>query len=178
MAIISASQQAVPSYHFYTGDFWWILSAGGLSYLRTVLDSEYDRYLLQAFKQISIPEESFYQAGLRRSSLADQLVNDSVHYSLWGDGAHPLPLSCNDLPVMRKSPKLFARKFDRSVDAHVLAQIDRMLDNEEERRVESPRDLVAWHFVAVAKQPGRKYCGKYCFGLGICNLPPEANEKR
>lgn len=131
MKMAFPSQRVVPTNQIFKGSAWWALSAGAISYLHTSLDSACARRFIQAHKRVSIPEESFYQTWLQRSPLADQLINDEVHYIKWDEGSHPLPLSSKDLPAMRQSTKLFARKFDQRVDGQLLAQIDQMLDDED-----------------------------------------------
>lgn len=131
MTMTRPSQPLVPSDHFYKGSAWWALSAEATSYLHTSLDSAYARRFIRAYKRVAFPEESFYQTWLHLSPLVDQLINGEVHFIKWGEGSHPLSLSSDDLPAMRQSTKLFARKFDQRVDAQLLDQIDRMLDDEE-----------------------------------------------
>jgi hypothetical protein len=58
--------------------------------------------------------------------LAATVDNESLHYHDWSRGsAHPATLRAADLPKLRASGKLFARKFDASVDSEILDLLDR-----------------------------------------------------
>jgi hypothetical protein len=61
------------------------------------------------------------------SELAPTVVNDNLRYIDWSRGARPAVLGMADLEALRRSPKLFARKFDVTVDRQVLDAIDREL---------------------------------------------------
>jgi hypothetical protein len=59
------------------------------------------------------------------SPLRDEIVTENVHYVDWTQGGtSPKILTVDDLPALRATPKLYARKFDADVDAAVLDAID------------------------------------------------------
>jgi hypothetical protein len=53
-----------------------------------------------------------------------EIVNDALRFTLWAPGeSHPRVLNQADLPAMAASGKLFARKFDTTVDQPVLSRL-------------------------------------------------------
>jgi len=60
------------------------------------------------------------------SPYGDAIVNDDLRYVRWGDpdAGSPSVLTAMEFTDLARSPKLFARKFDTSVDSTVLDMID------------------------------------------------------
>jgi hypothetical protein len=100
---------------------YWTLSRAAVAYCLDVLGRRRD--VLRFFRGAFIPEENIFQMLLLASPLADTLVNDDQRYVRW-DGAHPHVLRTRDLDALQASGKLFARKFDRHVDARILDLLD------------------------------------------------------
>jgi hypothetical protein len=75
---------------------------------------------------VLIPDEIFYQTILLNSPLQQTVVNDEVHYIAWPElsGPHPDILGVPDFDRFMATDKLFARKFDATVDSTVLDRID------------------------------------------------------
>jgi len=60
------------------------------------------------------------------SPLAETVDNEELHYLDWSArNAHPATLTAADLPKLRASERLFARKFDAAVDSEILDLLDR-----------------------------------------------------
>ncbi len=54
------------------------------------------------------------------------MVNDNLRYIDWTEGkVSPQTFTIDDLLVLRDSGKLFARKFNESVDAAILDELDK-----------------------------------------------------
>ena len=70
------------------------------------------------------PTSSSSRPILLNSQYADSVVNDNLRYIDWTRGPRPAVLDAGDLPALRASPKLFARKFDVHHDPEVLDLID------------------------------------------------------
>ncbi len=72
-----------------------------------------------------MPEELFFQSILLGTDFARHhgVVDDDLRFLHWNGAPHPLTLTTNDLPDMLDSGKLFARKFDATVDGTVLAHL-------------------------------------------------------
>jgi hypothetical protein len=79
------------------------------------------------FARADIPDELFFQTVIMNSRLADTVVNDNLRYIDWTRGVRPAILTTDDLPALKASPKLFARKFDVTRDERILDLIDREL---------------------------------------------------
>jgi hypothetical protein len=97
----------------------------GRPHRRCVLDVVDRRpEIARFFRRTAFPDETFFQTILASSPLNDTLVNDNRRYIRWTGGASPETLRRADLPELRRSPALFARKLDASVDESLLDAID------------------------------------------------------
>ena len=97
----------------------------GRPHTRYVLDTVRRRPdVVRFFRRTAFPDETFFQTILASSPLNDTLVNDNRRYIRWTGGASPETLRLADLAELRRSPALFARKLDASVDESLLDAID------------------------------------------------------
>jgi len=108
----------------FGGSQWWNLSHAAADYILGFLDEhrDYRRY----HEHTILPDEMFFQSILLGTEFPGRqaVVNDAHRFAIWPDGAsHPRTLTTDDLPVILKSEKLFARKFDASVDSAVLVEL-------------------------------------------------------
>ena len=110
----------------FGGPAQWNLSRDCVEYL--VETMQCDKALMQFFKHVSTSIEVFYQTVLLNSPLKNHIVNDDLHYIKWPpvDSPHPLILRKQDFAQFSRMDKLFARKFDATVDADVLDMIDQV----------------------------------------------------
>ena len=109
----------------YNGSAHWCLSRACLEHV-----ASRDPALDDFFRWSACPDESFFQTILMSSPLADTLINDDLRYIDWSEGGpSPRVLTVYDLERMRRSPALFARKFDPRVDAEVLDALDAHIDS-------------------------------------------------
>jgi hypothetical protein len=100
---------------------YWSLSPEAVAYC---LDYARRRPDVGRFLRRSLAsDENYFQMVLLSSQLAPTLVNEDLRYLEW-DGWHPRTLTAHDLDPMLESRKLFARKFDPSVDGEVLDALD------------------------------------------------------
>ncbi len=114
-------QRLVP----YGGSSYWWLTREAVGYVRrfVVENPGYYRF----FKHVDVPDESFFQTILINSPLRDSVVNDELRHVDWTRNPMPAIFRVDDLELLRRSPKLLARKFDVTVDAEILDLIDREL---------------------------------------------------
>ena len=79
------------------------------------------------YKRSHIPNEMFFQTIIMNSPLKNEVVNKDEWYIDWSRAreGHPPILTKADLPLLLASEKLFARKFDVTVDSEVLDLIDK-----------------------------------------------------
>jgi len=77
------------------------------------------------FKMSWAADELIFQTILHNSPYKERIVNDNLLYVDWSEKkASPKVLTMDDVPAMVASGKLFARKFNSSVDTKVLDYLD------------------------------------------------------
>jgi Core-2/I-Branching enzyme len=124
--ILPEKRQLPKPYRAYGGSAYWCLSAECVQYLYDLFRR--DRKIVRFFKYTNVPDELFYQTILATSPLKDSLINDVLQYMQWeANSFHPTILRAKDFDAIAASPKLFARKFDATVDAEILDLIDQKL---------------------------------------------------
>jgi len=75
--------------------------------------------------RVLIPDEIFIHTIMGNSPFPIAAGRNNPHYIRWTVGPHPDVLSEKDLPALRESEKLFARKFEWSREARLLDRVDR-----------------------------------------------------
>jgi hypothetical protein len=118
----------------YGGGAYWNLSRACVEHVARFVESRPD--VVDFFRHVDIPDELLFQTVLMNSELAGSVVNDNLRYIDWTRGPRPALLEARDLPALRASPKLFARKFDVFHDAEILDLVDTELLREPERATE------------------------------------------
>ncbi|CAN5266835.1 beta-1,6-N-acetylglucosaminyltransferase [soil metagenome] len=113
----------------YGGEHWWCFSKEAVFYIMKYL-KEHPEYL--EFHRYSLcADEMFFHTIIGNASekeIKDNIVNDDLRYIDWSEGKDsPKILELSDLDLIRKSSKLFARKFDSNVDSEVLNEIDKII---------------------------------------------------
>jgi hypothetical protein len=107
----------------YGGMALWALTGETLAWLMRFLAERPD--VPRFFRHTKMPDETFFQTVLLSSPLAGTVDNELLHYLDWSSGsAHPATLRAADLPKLRASGMLFARKFDAAVDSEILDLLD------------------------------------------------------
>jgi hypothetical protein len=109
----------------YGGGAYWCLSRACTEYVARFIADRPD--VVKFFRSVDIPDELFFQTIVLNSELRDTVVNDNLRYIDWTRGRRPAILHASDFEALRKTPKLFARKFDVSQDESVLDLIDHHL---------------------------------------------------
>lgn len=102
------------------GAQFWALSSQDAGYLEEF--SRNNPRVLRFFKHVFVPDEIYIQSVMGSSPMRDNLTNDCLHFLEWQRPGNVLLAS--DLPSLRRSPYLFARKFEMSVDPEVFDLID------------------------------------------------------
>lgn len=107
--------------HPHFGSAFWYLHRSCLKYIHDYVTGhpEYVRF----FHHVLIPDECFFQTLLMNSPLAPAIAPRNLTYIDWRP---PWPgiLTIADLPKLRQSDGLLARKFDPMVDGKILDQLD------------------------------------------------------
>ena len=86
---------------------------------------KHDLSVRRFFKLSWAPDEMIFQTILYNSHFQKNMVNNNLLYVDWSmGGASPKVLTMADAPLLAKSDKLFARKFNPSVDEKILDYLD------------------------------------------------------
>jgi Core-2/I-Branching enzyme len=106
----------------YGGGPYWCLSQDVAEYVyRFIHDHpEYVRF----FQHVYIPDELFFQTAVMNSPFRETIVNDNLRFTDWSQKPAPAILREADFPRLVSSGKLFARKFDETVDSTILDLLD------------------------------------------------------
>jgi hypothetical protein len=120
----------------FGGSMYWALPREAVLYLTDIAKRE--PQFLRFFRHTFAPDEMFVQTMLMNSPLRSRVKTLAapccygLHYIKWSPGhARPETLGSADLPSLRSTPALFARKFDVHTDKNILDAID--------------SELLGWH---------------------------------
>jgi hypothetical protein len=108
----------------FAGEVWF---SANHRCARRILDFyDNDRNVADHYRRTLVPEESYLQTVLANAPDL-KLSQDYLCYVDWtGGGSNPKVLTLDDLPQLVKTGAHFARKFDESVDASILAELDKL----------------------------------------------------
>lgn len=111
-------------YRPFGGGQWWTLSRAAVTHVASVA-ARHPR-LMRFFAHSFAPDESYVQTILGNSEFVGRVTGDDQRLTIWDRPKPPFPavLRGEDLPLMRASGKLYARKFSDTVDADVYGRID------------------------------------------------------
>lgn len=109
----------------FGGSSYWCLPRECIEYIYDLTTQ--NRAFVDFFKYVDVPDEIFFQTIILNSRFERMAVNDNLRYIDWQDldAGSPAILRKSDFARLVSSPKLFARKFDATIDADVLDRIDR-----------------------------------------------------
>lgn len=111
----------------FGGSSYWCLPRACVEYVNGFV-RQHPRFV-RFFRHVDVPDEIVFQTILLNSALRDRVVNDNLRHIDWRDptSGSPAILGAADFEALAASPKLFARKFDATVDATILDMIDERL---------------------------------------------------
>jgi Core-2/I-Branching enzyme len=111
----------------FGGSSYWCLAWDCVEYVHRFVQA--NPRFVAFFRRVDVPDELFFQTVLLNSPLGERIVNDDLRYIDWRDitSGSPAVLTSSDFPAIQASPKLFARKFDATVDSKILDLIDEQL---------------------------------------------------
>lgn len=102
----------------YGGSQWWSLTGKCIVWLAAICKP--DNIVYEFYKSTYIPDEMFFQTIIMNSPFAKSVVNDNLRYIDWTRGTeYPRILTKDDWNRIVKSKKIFARKFDYSIDSFI-----------------------------------------------------------
>ena len=111
----------------YCGSQWFALPIETIKWVMEFINkhNEYLKY----HQYTNIPDEIFFQS-IIHSRIKSSLISDSVTYqNLRTDANPPHTFVSENFDELKKSPLLFARKFDMEFDCKILDEIDKHLLN-------------------------------------------------
>ncbi len=110
----------------YGGRAFWCLNRKHVEYANEFIEK--NPSFVNFFKYVSIPDEMFFQTLFMNSSYKEEFANDDLRHIEWVEGdSHPKIFNVEDFDKLADSKKLFARKFDLSVDEKISEKIDKEL---------------------------------------------------
>jgi hypothetical protein len=111
----------------YGGYAWWAFKKSTVQYLLSFFDNNPD--FNSFFEHTLIPDEMYFQTVLMNSEFRDNVVSEFIKESVWDWEFHsstdPITFTMKELDFLKKSKKLFARKFDDHLDKQILDEIDK-----------------------------------------------------
>jgi len=112
---------------FYGGGYW-VLHRRAVDFVLNFLRSRRD--VVNYYKYSYIPDEMFFNTILGNSGLP--IMNDLPYYVRFGPDniGNPDVLTAADYPTLMQSNKMFARKFDRTIDESILTLLDTHADEQ------------------------------------------------
>ncbi|MEG4799096.1 beta-1,6-N-acetylglucosaminyltransferase [Microcoleus sp. ARI1-B5] len=115
------------SFPLYGGSAHWCLTGECVKWIDDFVKQNTN--FVNRFNYTSCADEIFYQTLILNSPFKDKIINDDLRYMDWPyvNAYHPRNLEKKDFEKIRESDKLFARKFDMTVDADILDMIDEMI---------------------------------------------------
>ncbi|MEH3111742.1 beta-1,6-N-acetylglucosaminyltransferase [Pedobacter terrae] len=112
--------------NLYSGSQWWSFPINLIHYILNFLEAHPD--YIYYFKQVYLPDESFFQTLLLNSTenfIKQNLVNSCLKMMRWdAPFMHPRMLTFSDKKIITRSKALFARKFDIIESRSILKAID------------------------------------------------------
>jgi hypothetical protein len=118
-------------FKWFGGSAFWCLTRDCIEYIDSFVRE--NRHFVKFFRYALLPDEIFFQTVLVNSRLKNTIVNDHLRYIDWTKPNSPAILRKEDFDYLMQSSRLFARKFDDSVDAEVLDMIDCEIERAEVR---------------------------------------------
>jgi hypothetical protein len=126
-AALPIERRFLPGLRPYGGSGYWCLSAEAIAYVHRYVQTHPE--FVRFFRRVLIPDELFFQTLLLNSPLREEVIDDDLRHIVWplGDADSPAVLGVGELPALKTSSALFARKFDMDVDSKILQLIDDQL---------------------------------------------------
>jgi len=114
-----------PDFKCYAGEVWF---SANHRCARRILDFyDHDQRVAAHYRKTLVPEESYLHTVLANAPDL-KLSQNHLRYVDWTrGGSNPKLLTMDDLPPLMTSAAHFARKFDETVDAAVLDELDRLI---------------------------------------------------
>lgn len=120
--ILALPRNSPGKIQLYGGSAYWCLTRtaaeGVIEFVKH--NTQYDKF----FRYALLPEEEYFQTILLNSDIRNNMVNDNLRFIAWSDSPHPAIFRRRNFEELIHSGKLFARKFDLTLDPDLLDLID------------------------------------------------------
>lgn len=116
----------------FGGSQWWSITLPAAQYIQWFVSDHPD--YLQFHRHTLAPDECFFQTILLNAqdpAIKENIINDNLRYIVWskpGVTKFPLLLTIDELENITASGKLWARKFDLSIDGAIFDALDRFAE--------------------------------------------------
>jgi hypothetical protein len=110
-----------PLLPLYGGSQWFSITHALMDYILDYLDTNPVFY--RRFRYTHAADEIFFNTLAMRSPYRDRIANTDLRYIEWVSGRHPKTLREDDYDALRASGRLFARKFDPTVDRAIIDKL-------------------------------------------------------
>jgi hypothetical protein len=105
---------------------WWTITSECALYMVNFMDN--DKKLRNFLKYTWGADEFVVTTIIMNSPFKDRVVNNNLRLITWTDGlANPRILISEDMEIIKESDRFFARKFDITVDAKIIDDLDQFL---------------------------------------------------
>lgn len=112
------------NYEIYKSNAWFCFSYLHVKYMIDFLNTEKWKKYYHSFEYTHIADEIFFWTLLLNSPYKRQIKNDLLRFIKFeGKTSSPVILTVDNFDELKGSEKLFARKFDMSVDEAILKKI-------------------------------------------------------
>lgn len=112
----------------YIGNQWMMVSRQFCEFVTK--SPEVERFRL-FYQNTLIPDEGFFQTVMMNTSYRPNVVNDDKREIDWIPAGtiklRPRDYTVRDVGMLKKSPHLFARKFDETIDRNILSLLEEHL---------------------------------------------------
>ncbi|MBN1122677.1 MAG: hypothetical protein JXJ17_16485 [Anaerolineae bacterium] len=118
-------RQLPHGFRLHGGSAWACYTRDCIDYLYEFGQSRIGQDLLRFFDHTFAAPEMFFQTVLMSSSLADTILHKDMWEVQWEEGSsRPTIWVAEHLDILKKSDRLFARKFDPRVDTRIMDLLD------------------------------------------------------
>lgn len=111
----------------YGGSCWWTMPSDVLAYLCDYFTDNF-HWIYPYFKTVLLADEILIPTIIMNSPYKDRVINNNLRYIDWVTGpGTPRVLTMEDLPLLKASGRLFARKFYPDVDSEIIDQLEQSI---------------------------------------------------
>jgi hypothetical protein len=123
--VLPIHRKPPPYIRLFGGSAYWCLTKDCIEHVNEIVQQ--DSVLVNFFKFSLMPDETFFQTVILNSRIKNHVMNNNLRYIVWNTSSHPEILRKQDFESFMGTDKLFARKFDITIDSDVLDMIDQVI---------------------------------------------------